>query len=241
MERNTRILLGVDASLSPATQQALRVTGERLALIWQDVCAVLLHVIPVPYDPSYSRGKFLGDLHLFSPTSQQRLQAEHVLWRARTALLQQGIVPGRIQWLQRVGTPADEIVKAARELAVDSIVIGSRGNTLAQRVRRLLMGSTSRRVLRLAPCPVKLVVPPGTPGTRNLVIWYKESVMSYLHAHPGSLEVFTACDVAQMFAPEKRTVGSKEVDAASRALNQLAGDGILCCAPVKGELRYFND
>jgi Universal stress protein family len=140
-----------------------------------------------------------------------------------------------------VGRPADEIVKAARELGVDSIVIGSRGNTLAQRIRRMLIGSTSRRVLRLASCPVTLVVPPRKPSARNLVAWYKEAVMQSLYEHPESLLVFTACDAAQMFAPPKRTVGSKEVEAAALALEQLASDGLLCCQKVKGELRYLND
>jgi hypothetical protein len=143
--------------------------------------------------------------------------------------------------MQRVGTPADEIVKVARELSVDSIVIGSRGNTLAQKIRRVLMGSTSHRVVRLAPCPVTLVVPPGEPRVRSLVAWYKEAVKRSLYEHPGSLLVFTACDVAQLYAPPKRTVGSKEVEAATLALEQLASDGLLCCQKVKGELRYLND
>lgn len=53
--------------------------------------------------------------------------------------------------------------------------------------------------------------------------------------------VFTACDVARTFAPLKNTVGNKEVDAAAHALEQLARNGVLCCHPVKGELRYIND
>lgn len=238
---NKRILLGVDTSLSPPTQHALRVASELLEQSSPDVRLVVLHVIPVPPDTLHSLGMSSGTFRLFSPTSQQRLQAEHALWRARTALRQQGIAPERIEWLQRVGTPADEIVKAARELGVDSIVLGSRGNALAQRIRRLLVGSTSRRVLRLAPCPVTLVVPPRKPRARSLVAWYKEAVTRFLHEHPGSLQVFTACDVAQKFAPPKRTVGRKEVEAAALALEQLASDGLLCCHKVKGELRYLND
>jgi nucleotide-binding universal stress UspA family protein len=241
MYMNKRILLGVDTSLSTPTQHALRITSELLEQSSQDVRLVLLHVIPVPYDTLLSWGKPIRVLRLLSPTPQQRLQAERALWRARTALQQQGIAPERIEWLQRIGMPADEIVKAARELGVDSIVIGSRGNALTQRIRRMLVGSTSRRVLRLASCPVTLVVPPHKPRARNLVAWYKEVVTNSLHEHPGSLLVFTACDVAQLFAPPKRTVGSKEVEAAARALEQLASDGLLCCHKVKGELRYFND
>src|SRR5260370_32404003 len=106
------------------------------------------------------------------PAPQQRLQEERILSRVRTALKQRGIAPERLAWLQRVGRPADEIVKAARELGVDSIVIGSRGNTLTQRIRRVLIGSTSRRVLRLPACPVTLGGPSCKPTFRNRFALY---------------------------------------------------------------------
>src|SRR5258708_15944488 len=178
---NKRILLGVDASLSAPAQHALRFTSELLTQSSQDVCLVVLHVIPVPYDTSLQWGKSVGVLPPFSPAPQQRLQAERILYRVRTALQQRGIAPERLTWLQRVGRPADAIAKAARELGVDSIVIGSRGNTLTQRIRRMLIGSTSRRVLRLASGPVTLVVPPRKPSVRNLVACYQEAVMQFLY------------------------------------------------------------
>jgi hypothetical protein len=137
--------------------------------------------------------------------------------------------------------PADEIARAARELDVDFIVIGSHRNSLGQGLRRVMIGSTSRRVLRLAPCPVLLAITPGAPRPGNLVAWYKEAVTHALGEHPGALMVFTACDAAQLFAPPNRTVGSKEVDAATRALEALARGGVLCCHRVKGEVRYSND
>ena len=241
MATNKRILLGVDTGLSPPAQLALRVASELLERSPQDARLVLLHVIPVPSDLSPVWGKSMTSVRTFSPAPQQRLQAERVLWKVRTALQQRGIAPERIEWLQRRGSPADEIVKVARELGVDRIVLGSRGNSLGQRIRRVLVGSTSRRVMRLAPCPVTLVVLPSKPRTRSLMAWYKEAVTCSLREHPGSLLVFTACDVAQMFAPPGRTVGIKEVEAAARALERLASDGLLCCQKVKGGLRYFND
>lgn len=241
MERNKPILLGVDGNFSPATRDALRLTGKLLSQVLPDGRVLLLHVIPVPYDPSPVWGKSLRELRSFLPTSQQRLEAERTLWRARKALEQQGIAPQRIQWLQRIGSPADEIVKVAGELAVDRIIIGSHANTLAHQMRRLAIGSLSHHVLRHAPCPVILAVPPPAPRARNLVVWYKQAVTFYLHEHQGTLMIFTACEAAQMFAPPEKTAGSREVQAASRALEQLAADGILCCARVKGEVRYFND
>jgi nucleotide-binding universal stress UspA family protein len=241
MEKNKPILLGVDAALSSPTQHALLAACELLEQSSPDVHLVLLHVIPVPYDPSFALGVSVGVRHRFSPASQQRMQAEHVLLTARTAVQQQGIAPERIVWLQRVGMPADEIVKVARELDVDRIVIGSRGNAFAHTVRRLVVGSTSIRVMRLAPCSVLLVVPPGTLHVRNLVSWYKDGVKRSLQERPGSLLVFTACDVALRFAPPERKVGSTEVDAATLALEQLVSEGLLCCRKVRGELCYLND
>jgi nucleotide-binding universal stress UspA family protein len=238
---NKRILLGVGTDSSPSTQHALHVTSELLAHSSADLCLVLLHVIPIPFDTTPAWGKSLAAVRPFPPTTEARLQAECALQRARRVLQQRGIAPERILPLQRAGTPADEIVRAARELDVDFIVIGSHGNSLAQGIRRVMTGSTSRRVLRLAPCPVLLAIAPRAPHLRSLMAWYKEAVTRSLSEHPGCFMVFTACDVAQMFVPPNRTVGSKELDAATRALEELARGGVLCCHSVKGELRYTND
>jgi len=54
----------------------------------------------------------------------------------------------------RNGVPFDEIVKAARELDSDMIVISTRGLT---GLKHLLIGSTAERVVRYAPCPVLVV------------------------------------------------------------------------------------
>lgn len=160
MPTHRRILLAVDTSLSQPTRLALHMASELLEQSSHDVRLVLLHVIPVAYDPSRARGASIGDVPSFSPAPQQRLQSERTLWRARKALQQRGIALERIEWMQRNGVPADEIVKVARELAVERVVLGSHGNALAQRIRRVLVGSTTRRVRRLVPCPVTLVVPP---------------------------------------------------------------------------------
>lgn len=238
---NKRILLGVGMDSSPSTQHALRVTSELLGQSSPDVLLVVLHVLPIPYDTTPAWGKSPRAMRAFSPTVEERLRAERVLQRARSDLKQRGIAPEHILLLQRVGTPADEIVKAARELYVDYIVIGSHESSLLQGIRRVMSGSTSRRVLRLAPCPVLLAIAPRAPRPRSLMAWYKEAVTRSLSEHPGCFMVFTACDVAQMFVPPNRTVGSKELDAATRALEELARGGVLCCHSVKGELRYIND
>lgn len=55
------------------------------------------------------------------------------------------------------GEAASEIVRIARERAVDLIVIASHGRT---GLKRMLFGSTAESVVRHAPCPVLVVKPP---------------------------------------------------------------------------------
>src|SRR5262249_18287082 len=156
-----------------------------------------------------------------------------------------GIPSSQVEVLVRVGIPADEIVRAARELRVDFIVVGSRGRSPGQQIRRFFAGSTSRKVLHTAPCPVMIVFPPSLPTTArpsDLVRWYQESITGYLQEHTSTLTVFTPPEVVQIFAPQgKKRHRRKEIAAATLALEQLAREGVLCRHEVKGELRYIND
>lgn len=239
---NKRILLGVDANIAPATQHALRTVSEFLEESSPRLHLVLLNVIPLPYTVSPSLGMSIGFPHSLSITLEQRSQAEDALRRAKKEVQMHGIASERIEVLIRVGAPADEIVRAARELQVDFIVIGSRGDSFGQKMRRFLAGSTSRRVLQLAPCPVMIVTLPGIPGPGNLVAWYEEAISRHLQEHTGALSVFTSREVAQMFLPpQKKTAGRKEIAAATLALEQLTRNGVLFRHEVKGELRYVND
>ena len=52
------------------------------------------------------------------------------------------------------GAAAEEILRTARDLMADLIVMGSRGRT---RLGRLLMGSTAEAVVPKADCPVLVV------------------------------------------------------------------------------------
>jgi nucleotide-binding universal stress UspA family protein len=233
---NRRIVLAIDADISPATQLALHVASSLLEQSSPQLGVVLLHVIPLPDIPPSKFG-----ISRMTPTGKQRELAEQALHKARIALQKQGIVPDRIEILLRSGTPAEEIVKVAKELDADFIVIGSRGNSFKQKIRRFLMGSTSHQVLRLTLCPVMVAPLSKTPHPPNLVEWYKESISDYLHEHPDKLIVFTTSEVAHMFAPPNRIAGRKEVHAASIALKELASHGVLFCQKVNGELRCVND
>jgi len=52
------------------------------------------------------------------------------------------------------GTPYEEIIRAAKRLEVDIIVLGTMGRV---GIERLLLGSTAGKVVRLAHCPVMTV------------------------------------------------------------------------------------
>ena len=140
------------------------------------------------------------------------------------------------------GVPADQITKAAVELHVDFIVVGSRGSSSKQKIRRFFTGSTSRSILQLAHCPVMIVNYPQTSQSGDLVTWYEKSIRYYLQERTSDLTVFSPQEVAQMFVPPgKKAVGRKEIAAAILALEQLARGGTLCRHDIKGEMKYVND
>ncbi len=60
----------------------------------------------------------------------------------------------RVHSLQAEGSPPREIVRAARRLKCDLLVLATRGRT---GLPHLLMGSVAERVVRTAPCPVLTV------------------------------------------------------------------------------------
>jgi nucleotide-binding universal stress UspA family protein len=72
------------------------------------------------------------------------------------ALCQELKVPGNLieRKIVRYGTPFAEITSAARTLKVDLIIVTTHGYT---GLKHVIMGSTSERVVRHAPCPVLTV------------------------------------------------------------------------------------
>ncbi len=64
----------------------------------------------------------------------------------------------KLQTLLAEGHPAEEILKAAKRLRADLVVMGSRGLT---GMEKILLGSVSAKVTRHAACSVLVV---GTKG-----------------------------------------------------------------------------
>jgi nucleotide-binding universal stress UspA family protein len=108
----------------------------------------LLHVVePIPWTADYG----YGEVHGVSPN-------EYLLKRGKTQLeglrKQQMETSDECGMIVQSGKAFDEIVKAAKELSVDLIILTTRGYTGRDRA---LSGSAAERVVRDAPCPVLVV------------------------------------------------------------------------------------
>ncbi len=66
----------------------------------------------------------------------------------------------RVHFLLREGVPFEEILRAARRLHCDLIVLATHGRT---GVRHMLLGSVAENVVRRPPCPVLSIRPAGLP------------------------------------------------------------------------------
>jgi nucleotide-binding universal stress UspA family protein len=237
-----RILLGIDANYSGTTQYALQTVIDLFERATPSFAVLLLHIIPHIHITTEYPHHFIDQYELTAPTAEQKKQAEEVLTQASAVLQQQGFDHQQIELLTRVGSPADEIVKVARERHVSAIVIGSRGDNWHQRLRRMILGSISQQILQLAPCPVIVVPPPRLLTSQNLVAWYEQAARSYLTAHTSSLIVLTPETVIKLFPfPSKQFEGQKELEAAALALENLAGQGHLFRRDIQGQTRYIND
>ena len=74
----------------------------------------------------------------------------------RAFLASDAAAPAALPAVRLSRSPADEIVKYAKEVHADVIVVGTHGRG---GVSRLLMGSVAEHVVRNAPCPVLVVRP----------------------------------------------------------------------------------
>lgn len=114
----------------------------------------LLHVVERHFtlrdlvDPSAERLKV--ELAEVSEAAQQELEAMAPKSEDRALL-------GELHHHVAVGRPAEEILRLARELDADLIVMGTHG--LSGAVERLFVGSVAQKVVRTAPCTVVSVKP----------------------------------------------------------------------------------
>jgi nucleotide-binding universal stress UspA family protein len=143
-----RILIGVDGSQYglEAVKAAAKLAAER------GIGEVtLINVIPVVYTS-------LGPTPTAAPP--ESIQSWEVFDEPREILAKAGV---KANLLLRVGDPAEEILRAAKEGGFDLIVVGHRGLSA---LKTFLLGSVSSHVATHAPCSV-LVVRAGLENTET--------------------------------------------------------------------------
>jgi nucleotide-binding universal stress UspA family protein len=148
---------------SASSQQAVQFLG-RLplpvgALLW------VMHVLPPPPIPMMIVGTSMGNVPIAFRDS-----GEAAALKAQEEKEGQALVDSTIEVLQRMGKPAEgilkrwdaatEIMAVAKEQNIDLLITGSRGLTP---IRSWMMGSVSRKLVHYSGCSVLVVrsLPPG--------------------------------------------------------------------------------
>jgi nucleotide-binding universal stress UspA family protein len=151
-----RVMLNIEKILfatdfSPPSDHALQLALELAEKFGAELH--VLHVVqdlaPLVGDPAITidlSNKYLAEARQYAQRALQSLPGERRPHAGRT-----------IREL-REGSPFVEIVRYAREMGIDLIVIGTHGRT---GLKHLLLGSVAENVVRKASCPVLTVCAPN--------------------------------------------------------------------------------
>ncbi len=140
----------VPTDFSPCSREGLRHALEMAERFLSEI--TILHVL---------ERKMIEDTCRFGLDEEKKVKEK--IWRKSKEDFDEflkGVEFGKVPF-QKVlvcGTPFQEIVKKAKEIKADLIVLGSRGGAVD--LDRLFFGSTAEKVVRLLPCPVLCVPPP---------------------------------------------------------------------------------
>jgi len=80
-----------------------------------------------------------------------------------------GIPQDKAEYIIRVGQPHDKIRECAEELSIDFIAMPKTGQNL---IEKILIGSTTERMIRISPCPV-LTIPFSVKNTSKIEYHFK--------------------------------------------------------------------
>lgn len=116
-----------------------------------------LHVLHVLQDPVFPTFAEPSAVYGLPPDFNERIRASAE--RALSELPEPAPTGGvEVFRVLRHGTPYAEILKYARELDIDLIVLGTEGRT---GLRHALLGSVAEKIVRTSNCPVLTVRPPS--------------------------------------------------------------------------------
>jgi nucleotide-binding universal stress UspA family protein len=137
-----KILVPVDGSDNSkrALEEAVSMAKSKGASV------TIVHVIDLPPTVYVESQKLLDQL-----MTRFREESARVLGEYKTIAEKQG---ARTEIVVMEGDPAENIVRYATRKNFDMIVMGSRG---LGRLKEMVLGSTSRKVLNGAKCPVLIV------------------------------------------------------------------------------------
>lgn len=146
MKRIRRILHATD--YSKASERALQ---EAVDFAKQNNAEMLVVHVIQPVVP-YVAGEDIGAAELYVKLEESTKQeAQRSMNKLMQRLERLGV---KAKSLLLRGSPADQIVKAAKNRKADMVVIGTHGRT---GLSRLFMGSVASRVISTAPSPVLTV------------------------------------------------------------------------------------
>lgn len=146
MSAYKKILVAVDGS--PAAERGLR-EAIRLAKS-QRARLFILHVVNEFMAYNYLESMAIGT----DVRAVLREAGRKILERAQAEARRQGVKAATVMREIVGGAAADPIVREARKLGAELIVLGTHGR---RGVRRLVMGSDAEQVVRTASVPVLLV------------------------------------------------------------------------------------
>lgn len=135
------ILLGVDGSAHAL--HAAKTAADLARNMKSNILRIVVAFDPVP--------PYLGEPNLQAAISVRMKEADTILQQALEAV---GEIPGEVHTEILEGSPAEAILDVANTRKVDLIVMGSRG---IGRLKGLLIGSQSQKVVQHAACPVLIV------------------------------------------------------------------------------------
>jgi nucleotide-binding universal stress UspA family protein len=146
----THILVATDGS-----EQSLKAVRYLRTLLGEaapekvSVIAVVRPLAAVPFATDFGEEDHAAQQATIDPESLSfQRAAQQAVDRVAAELDGMG---SSVDTLVRIGTPADQIIRAADELEADLIVIGGRGKGAMEAI---VLGSVAYRVLHHAPCPV---------------------------------------------------------------------------------------
>jgi nucleotide-binding universal stress UspA family protein/uncharacterized protein (DUF2267 family) len=171
----------------------------------RDAQLVLLHVI----EPS----EFESELGVaLSDPKALRAAVDGELFE-----LQRSYKSVRCEQVVAMGAPAAEIVRVAREIKSDLIVLGTHGRT---GLGRLLMGSVAEEVIRRAPCPVLTLKPTDSQHW----ITYEDWISAVMAAPEGCEPRGEKCASPESLLPAANAGYAATVEQTLRTTNRWLRD-----------------